>query len=61
MNDDGTMGEIKFANWRAWRIIQNIDSLVDVSLQEDDRNKWKETISMYREVIEVRAYLSMFK
>jgi hypothetical protein len=61
VNDDGTMGEIKFANWRAWRIIQNIDSLVDVSLQEDDRNKWKETISMYREVIEVRAYLSMFK
>ncbi len=61
MNDDGTMGDIQFANWRAWRIVKNIDSLIDLSLQEDDRNNWKEMISMYREVIEVRAYLSMFE
>ena len=35
VNDDGTMGEIKFANWRAWRIIDHFDLLVDICLPGD--------------------------
>jgi hypothetical protein len=37
INKDGTMGDISFANWRARRIIDNIDHLIQQCFPGDER------------------------
>jgi hypothetical protein len=37
INDDGTMGKIKLTNWRARRIINQIESLVEACLPGEQR------------------------
>jgi len=57
VNDDGSMGQIKFANWRARRVIERIDSIIELCIPGDERiierNKWRDVISSYRLTIQV--------
>jgi hypothetical protein len=53
INDDGSMGEVKFANWRARRVIEHFDQLVDVCVtDEDEQVKWKSAGGIYRRTIQ---------
>lgn len=58
INKDGSMGDIKFANWRARRILQHIDEIVEVCLPGDERRllreQWSDTCADFRSTIEVR-------
>lgn len=52
--DDGTLGAIKFANWRARQIVEEIDGLIDVCVTTDEeRQRWKEVFEAYRNTIKV--------
>ena len=52
--NDGTLGVIKFANWRAWRIVEEIDGLINVCVTTDEeRQRWKEVFEAYRNTIKV--------
>jgi hypothetical protein len=57
LNENGTIAKIKFANWRARRVINEIDQIIDVCIPGEDadieRNKWQTTISLYRRTIQV--------
>lgn len=63
LDDNGGMGEIKFANWRARKIVEEMDSLIDVSFPGDERanqrDKWKEAVLTWRAMIKV-CLLSFF-
>jgi hypothetical protein len=52
LEDDGTMGDFKFANWRARRIVENYDQLVELCLpgqeNEGNRDAWCRMSSLYR-------------
>ena len=58
IEDDGTMGDFKFANWRARRIVFYYDSLVEICLpgeeRAEERNSWSTVASLYRDAITVR-------
>jgi len=58
IEDDGTMGDFKFANWRARRIVLHYNDLVSVCLPGDnlaeERMAWSSVASLYRECITVR-------
>ena len=58
VEDDGTMGDFKFANWRARRIVLYYDSLVDICLpgeeRAEERDSWSSVASLYRDCITVR-------
>ena len=47
------MGAIKLANWRARRVVENIDSIVDLALHEEDRQKWKDAFLTFRNMLKV--------
>jgi len=53
VNDDGTMGEIKFANWRARGINDNFDLLADICNPGniDLQTKWKNIAVEYKTTI----------
>jgi hypothetical protein len=57
VEDDGTMGDFKFANWRARRIVQYYNDLVDICLPGDElaeeRISWRSVGSLYRDCIMV--------
>jgi hypothetical protein len=58
---DGSLGEVKLANWRARRIVTHIDLLVDNCIsadKEEERQRWKDTISLYTETIQVFVIFS---
>ena len=57
VQDDGTMGVIKFANWRARRVIENIDGFVDIAQPEEERQRWKDVFHLYREMMKVCCFL----
>ncbi len=57
------MGDVKFANWRAQKIIKEIDGLVDICIpnnQQDKRNDWKHTVSLYHNTIELLQFCNQF-
>jgi hypothetical protein len=57
VNDNGTMAAIKLSNWRARRVVQNIDVLVETCLPDpSDRDKWNNVFSLFTRVIEVSIY-----
>lgn len=53
INSDGTMGDIKFANWRARRVVQHIDSIIELAVSADEREKWVEVFRCFRDMLEV--------
>ena len=57
MNEDDSMGQIKFANWRARRVIEKIHSIIELCIpgDEEEQNKWREVISAYQSTIQVRS------
>jgi hypothetical protein len=58
IEDDGTMGNFKFANLCARRIVFYYDSLVEICLpgeeRAEERNSWSTVASLYRDAITVR-------
>ncbi len=56
--DDGMLGVIKFANWRARRIVEEIDGLIDVCVTTDEeRQRWKDVLKSYQNTIKVCYFL----
>jgi hypothetical protein len=59
IEDDGTMGDFKFANWRARRIVVYYNDLVEICLPGDERaeerNCWSSVASLYRDAITVKS------
>jgi len=57
LEEDGSMGDFKFANWRARRIMLHYDDLVEICLpgaeRAEERNSWSSVASLYRECIMV--------
>ena len=51
LNPDGTMGEVKLSNWRARRVIDQIEALVDCCLPDREKNAWSKVFNVYREVV----------
>jgi hypothetical protein len=51
LESDGTMGEIKLSNWRARRVIENINALIDRCIPEAEKPKWTEVFTAYKAVI----------
>jgi len=52
LESDGTMGEIKLSNWRARRVIEEIDSLIDYCIPADaEKAQWKDVFTSYKAVI----------
>ena len=52
--EEGLFGDIKFANWRARRIIDELDQLVDICIpvnQMIERLQWRDNVKKYRDVI----------
>jgi hypothetical protein len=58
INENGTMGKIKFANWRARRVIGEIVSIINICIPGEEglleRNKWQATIDAYQRMIKVQ-------
>jgi hypothetical protein len=54
LNEDGTMGELKFSNWRARRILEHLNDLIDCCLFErQEIEKWQIMSAEYRRTIKV--------
>jgi hypothetical protein len=55
LNSNGTIGKVKFANWRARKVIEDFQLLVDVCVFGDDREaermKWMGMVTSYRNTI----------
>lgn len=58
INENGTMGKIKFANWRACRVIDEIDSIINICIPGEERrlerNQWMACIASYQTAIKVQ-------
>jgi uncharacterized protein CbrC (UPF0167 family) len=56
LSDDGTMGKVKLANWRARRVIEEIVDIVHVCIPGNDgqpeQEKWLSTFAAYRGTIQ---------
>ena len=52
LNADGTVGKVKLANWRARKVIQDFEILIDLCLAgdtlHDERNQWMRILTSYR-------------
>lgn len=57
LNADGTVGKVKLANWRARRVIENINDIIALCLPGDShterRNKWGSVVDVYIRTIKV--------
>jgi len=54
LNPDGTMAPIKLSNWRARRVVQSIDPLVNSAIVDEvEREQWKNVFTLFSRVIEV--------
>jgi hypothetical protein len=52
--EEDKLGEIKFSNWRARKIVEELDGLVDLSIPESEpelRMQWKSVAQIYVEVM----------
>jgi hypothetical protein len=59
LKPDGTLDNVKLANWRARRFIDQIDLFVNICFPQDkieERNQWKATVLLYTETIQVRLF-----
>ncbi len=61
INDDGTMGKVKLANWHARKILQEIGAIVNCSIPGEDRHeehsKWMLAITAFQRAIQVSVNL----
>jgi hypothetical protein len=61
LEEDGSMGDFKFANWRARRIMLHYNDLVQICLPGDelaeDHDSWSRVASIYRDCITVRLFI----
>jgi hypothetical protein len=57
LNTDGTVGKVKLANWRARRVIENMNDIIALCLPGDSnteqRNKWGSVVDVYIRTIKV--------
>jgi hypothetical protein len=57
LNQDGTMADVTFANWCAWRIIDNINYLVQVCFPGDENaqvvSEWNNAVEAWRSGLKV--------
>jgi hypothetical protein len=57
LNADGTLGKIKFANWRARRVIDEIEQITSPCFPNDEwsleKMKWDNVIESYRQTMKV--------
>jgi hypothetical protein len=57
LNDDGTMGDVSFANWRARRIIENINYLVDLCFPGEENAQvvlqWNNAVEAWQKCLKV--------
>jgi len=57
LNVDGSMGSIKLANWRARKVIENLQGIIEICLPgvtfEAEREKWIDVVSCFQLTIEV--------
>jgi hypothetical protein len=64
LEEDGSMGDFKFANWRARRIMLHYNDLVEICLPGDERaeerNSWSSVASLYRDCIMVCLFYFYF-
>jgi len=60
LEDDGTMGDFKFANWRARRIMLHYNDLIEICLPDneraEERNSWSSVATLYRDCIMVCVF-----
>ena len=63
VNDDGTMGDVQFANWRARRVIDNIDYVVQQCFPGEEREplraQWNEAVDAWRQTIKVCIFFML--
>jgi hypothetical protein len=60
VNPNNTMGEIKFANWRARRVISCSEQLINLCIPVADRDKWTEAFELYQMTIKVSSLTACF-
>jgi hypothetical protein len=57
INHDGTLGKIKFANWRARRVINDAEDIIAICFSGvnwlEERNRWCNVIHLYRRTMKV--------
>jgi hypothetical protein len=53
VNDDYTMGEIKLANWLAQRVIEDVEHVVNLCVEHDDKVRWNYTFVFCHQMIKV--------
>jgi hypothetical protein len=54
LKDDGTIGDIKLANWHARRIVDRIDSKAQYCIIDaTNRDQWMEAFTAYKNTIQV--------
>jgi hypothetical protein len=61
--EENKLGDVKFSNWRARRIIEEFHHLVDLSIPETDadlRNEWKQSADHYLEAIRLLRWKKTF-
>ena len=58
LKDDGTIGDIKLANWHARRIVDRIDSKAQYCIIDaTNRDQWMEAFTAYKVTIQVSLNL----
>jgi hypothetical protein len=61
INENGSMGTMKFANWRDLRVIDEIDSIINICIPGEERameqNQWMSCITSYQRTIKVQLKL----
>ncbi len=56
--DEGMLCAIKFAKWWAWRIVEEIDCLIDICvITGEERETWKDVFQSYRMTVKVCNFL----
>jgi hypothetical protein len=47
------LSEIKLANWRAQRVIEHIEQIVNLCVQRDSQVRWNDTFELYCQMIKI--------
>jgi hypothetical protein len=57
MKDDGRIGKLKLANWRARCNVHNINNIVTICIRDDrEKEQWLDVFHSYRDTIEVSLF-----
>ncbi len=59
MGEDGRIGDLKLANWRARCIVHHINSVVNICITDDhEKEQWMDAFQLYRVTMEVGLFES---